>query len=792
MHLLPLIALAQAALLQASAPAGGQSHDGRRGQLDVRIPRIEAEAPVDGRLDEPAWREAARLTGFSQYAPADRVPAADSTEVLVWYSPTAIHFGVRAHARPGTVNANLADRDRIFSDDHVGIFLGTFNDGRQATVFYANPLGIQADGVINERGVTAGGGFAGAVDTREPVDLSPDFVWQSRGRLTDFGWEVEIRIPFKSLRYQSASEQTWGLHVVRRVQARGAEDSWAPAVRAGASFLAQGGRLAGLQDLRRGLVVDLNPVATMRAPGRTAAADGAWTYVGQDPQFGGNARWGITNNLTLNGTVRPDFAEVEADVAQVQFDPRSALFFPERRPFFLEGIEQFAVPNNLVYTRTVVQPDAAAKLVGKVAGTNVALLSAVDTRAASLAGDGRPIFNILRAQRDVGRQSRLGVLYTDRVDGEATNRVAAVDGRLVFRSNWALSGQYAGSWTENPDGSTLAGPLWNATLTRTGRRFGLNYRLNANDPDFRTLAGFISRRGIAGGRLSQRFTAFGARDAFLQSVTTELAYDNTWRYDDFLAGRRSLEEKLHLNVNSQLRGGWRAGASALVEEFRYDSSLYADYYIDLPRAGSPGARDTVRYVGTPALPNLDWVITLGTPRWARFSGDLFVVWGKDENFFEWSSADIVFSTLDLAYRPTDQLRVNFLYTHQQFDRITDGSTVGMRRIPRLRLEYQFNRAIFFRLVGQYVADERDALRDDSRTGAPILRRAPNGTFVPQRAYERNSMRADWLFSWFPNPGTVFYAGYGSDYAESDPLRFRELARQRDAFFVKFSYLYRLP
>src|SRR5690606_29349313 len=187
---------------------------------DVQPPRIDASVEIDGRLDEAVWAQAATLSGFSQYSPADGRPADDSTTVLVWYSPTAIHFGVRAYERHGdpasTVRATLADRDRIFGDDNIQLLLGTFDDGRQATVFAVNPLGVQGDGTLVETGRTAGGFMDNAQQTREPADLSPDFVFQSKGRLTDYGYEVEIRIPFKSLRYQPTEVQRWAINVARR------------------------------------------------------------------------------------------------------------------------------------------------------------------------------------------------------------------------------------------------------------------------------------------------------------------------------------------------------------------------------------------------------------------------------------------------------------------------------------------------------------------------------------------------------------------------------------------------
>src|SRR5918997_7140743 len=327
----------------------GAVYHGRSGRLQVPPPREEAAVEIDGKLDEEVWGQAAILTGFSQFSPTDGRPAADSTEVLVWYSPTAILFGIRAFEAHGAVHATLADRDRIAADDHVQILLGTFNDGRQASVFAVNPLGVQSDGALVETGATSGNGFNNAVVKRETPDLSPDFVFESKGQLTVYGYEVEVRIPFKSIRFQPGREQTWGINIVRLVQHSGREDSWTPAKRARASFLAQSGRLVGLTDLRRGVVLDFTPSLTSRTTGAEGAS--GWEYSGGGPEVGGTVRWGITNNLTLNGTANPDFSQVESDAGELIFDPRDEQFLQEKRPFFLDGIEQFTTPNNLIYTR---------------------------------------------------------------------------------------------------------------------------------------------------------------------------------------------------------------------------------------------------------------------------------------------------------------------------------------------------------------------------------------------------------------------------------------------------------
>ncbi len=601
--MLAFASLLLAACCTAEPPGDfqGRTFTGRARELDVEIPRLEGEAAVDGKLDEAAWKKAARLTGFSRYAPTDGVPADDSTEVLVWYSPTALHVGVRAFAEPGSVRATLADRDRIYTGDYVGLFLGTFNDGRQATVFAVNPLGVQGDGIVVERGQSADGGFSGLRTGREPTDISPDYVFQSKGRLTDFGYEVEFRIPFKSLRYQSLPTQTWGINVIRVVQSRGYEYSWAPAQRAAASYLAQAGRLVGLHDLRRGLVLDLNPVVTARAAGAPNVDRAGYGYDTPRPQLGGNARWGITNNVTLNATVRPDFAEVESDAGQAVFDPRQTLFFDEKRPFFLDGIEQFSVPNQLIYTRRIVSPLGAAKVAGKAAGVDFAALSAVDGRVASADGESRPLFDVLRLQRDVGASSRVGLVYTDRLERGRSNRVAGADARAVWRKIYSAQLQAAASRTTSPDEPARAGPLYMVDLRRNGRSFVARYLFNSMHDEFDAETGYINRPAVTHLLLDHTARVYGREGSLVQSASFDVAADGLWKYRKFVEGGDMLEKKLHFNTNYELRGGWKAGASFLLETFGYDPDLYDGRLV-------ASGRDTVPFVGLPRITNRDYVL----------------------------------------------------------------------------------------------------------------------------------------------------------------------------------------
>lgn len=774
---LPFLAL----LLFTGSPAAAQAPASAAAPAPaVALPRMEQAVRVDGVLDEPAWAQAALLEGFWQYLPVDGRPAADSTVVRVWYAPTAIYFGIHAYGDPARIRATLADRDKIEGDDYVQLVLDTFNDQRQAFVLGVNPLGVQADGILRDAAQSTGAFGLGGGRGAYQIDFNPDFVFASKGRLTPDGYVVEVQVPFKSLRYRAGDVQVWGINVIRKVQATGHEQTWAPVAQAQASFLAQSGQLTGLSDLRRGLVLDVTPEVTARVEGADAA-DG-WAYDGSRPRVGGNVRWGVTNNLTLNATVNPDFSQVEADVAQVEYDPRLTLFFPEKRPFFLDGIELFQMPNQLIHTRRVADPRGAVKLTGKMSGTSVALLSAVDGTS-GLNGTNQ-VFNLLRVRRDLGGQSTLGVAYTDFVEGDRYNRVASADGQFVLGGRYTLTFQGAASVTGDGTDQTVA-PLWDLRMNRSGRAHGFSASLRGLHPDFRASSGHLPRVGIVHAVLTPRITRFGREGGLLESWTGSIRLDGTWDYDRFLDARYPNDAKLHLNNAFSLRGGWRTSASLLIESFKYPPALYRNYYLV---AGA----DTVAYTGTDRLFNLDGVLTVATPRFQRFGGNLFLIFGQDENFYEWSSAFIFFATLEMDWRPTEQLRLSLLYNHQQYNRMTDGSIVGQRRIPRLKLEYQLSRAIFVRFVGQYDAFVRDDLRDDSRTEAPILLRNPaTGRLTPTTRINRNDLRVDWLFSYRPVPGTVFFLGYGSSLHEPDAFSFGGLDRRTDGFFVKLSYLFRV-
>jgi len=754
------------------------TYHGRQGQTEVAVPRISHDVRIDGNLTGAEWDSAALLTGFSQYTPVDGTAADDSTEVRVMYSDLAMYVAIRAFEPHGNVVNTLADRDRIASEDHVRLYFDTFADRRRAFVIMANALGVQGDGIWTEGGSGSG-----------TTDQSPDFVFESKGKVDASGYTIEMRIPFKSLRYQQSQQQSWGLHVMRHVQHSGTVQSWAPAENSRASLLAQSGMLRGLTGLRRGLVLDVNPVVTSQSTGAMRSpTDQRWAYRTSDPEYGGNLRWGATPNLSVSGTINPDFSQVEADVGQVVFDPRAAIAFPEKRPFFLEANENFEVPNSLIYTRNIAAPVGAAKASGKVGDFNVGVLSAMDDRTVSASGDDNPLFTIARVRRDLGAGSNAGVVFTDRTEGSTYNRVAGVDTRLLL-GKFVFAGQVAGSMTRLPGFSQATRPLFDFALVKPGRARGLSMVVEGVHPEFYTASGFIPRAGIAHANVTPRWSFF-PKDSRIEALSISGIVDGTWEWDRFMNGTEPNDIKLQTSTNISWRGGWRTGLFTFVESFKYPGFLYENFYIEQRDAGG-AVTDTVPYVGTDRLPNYGIDLNISTPQWQQFSGSLGLTAGHDDNFDEWSSAWIAFTTINLNWRPTDRMRVESRYVEQRYHRVSDGSLVRRRMIPRVKLEYQVARPVFVRLVGQYDATRVDSLRDDSRTNNPILIMNGDGTFRRAAAQERGGLRWDGLFSYQPNPGTVFFLGYGSTLASPEFFTPSLLERTRDGFFVKASYLYRL-
>jgi hypothetical protein len=335
------------------------------------------------------------------------------------------------------------------------------------------------------------------------------------------------------------------------------------------------------------------------------------------------------------------------------------------------------------------------------------------------------------------------------------------------------------SWTDSA-GRARSGPLLEANWDRTGRSWGFHYTLKAVGPDFNAAAGFVNRTGILSAVAFNRFTGYGAQDALLQTYTAFVSLSRLWDYSH--PGDGAIEGGESIFPTATLRGGWQLSGSFGRSFFVYDPDLYAG--LEVERA-SGSATDTVAFA-VPGPERNQWLgqLSITTPTYRHFTATLGL--GRQQVPIFREAAPGLGTRLDLVVdlRPTAALRGAFQITRLTLDRRRDGTRFSSETIPRLKLEYQVNRSVFLRFVGQYSARARSPLLD--RQGSPIL---VGG--VRDDGEALNELRMDWLFSYRPVPGTLLYLGYGASLTEPDDFRFRDLRRSLDGFFGKLSYLFRM-
>lgn len=413
-----------------------------------------------------------------------------------------------------------------------------------------------------------------------------------------------------------------------------------------------------------------------------------------------------------------------------------------------------------------MDPKGGAKFTGKFGQLGVAHLTAVDET-----DDADAWFNITRVRRDFGRNSIAGVTFTNRDQADSHNRVLAADFRYVWGLYYAQF-QYGGSWTD--DGATTRrAPIWQVEYDRTGRSWGFNYLLNGLGNGFDAQAGFVNRlrSNVVNGHAFNRFTIYGSRGALLENLTIFGGPERTWLYDDF-GFTPGLEGGETVNATFRFRGGWELNGALDREFVDFQDSTFADYTVG--SAAGPTYRPASSSSG------FIWQSALTTPTWRQLGASTTYRRGRAPIFEEGTTGKFWLLTGAVDLRPVPTLRLAATATAFRLDRL-DGTEFARSIIPRLKVEYQPNRALFFRLIGEYRSERRAALLD---------RRSGDSLYVSgqaQPATEVNGLRVDVLGSFEPTPGTVALVGYGSSMESDEEFSFSQLRRVTDGFFIKLAY-----
>ncbi|MBI2834808.1 MAG: carbohydrate binding family 9 domain-containing protein [Acidobacteria bacterium] len=493
------------ALWVAVPPAAGQE---RAAPQRFQAARATSPVSVDGVLDEAAWRDAVVIPLQYEWQPGDNTPPVERTEALVTHDGDNLYVAFRAFDRdPAAIRAHLADRDSPYLDDTVGFLLDTFNDQRRAYQFRVNPLGVQMDAINSD------------VDGSE--DWSWDAIWEAAGHVTPEGYIVEVALPFSSIRFpRHSQEQTWGFVAMRdlpRSVRRRMRSAYTARDRS--CTICQLDKLTGIQGVKPGLNLELDPTFTLaRTDRRAAFPSGRMEFGPTDPQAGLTARWSVTPNVTLGTMVNPDFYQVEADAAQLEINTRFQLFYPEKRPFFLESADFFATPIRALFTRTVVDPSWGGKVTGKESGSAFGVFLARDEvtnivfpayESSSFGSFAQGYTStVVRYRGDVGRTSTIGGIYVGREGHEYFNRAAGVDGQLRFTNADSIRFQLLGSSTTYPAAvagaygqphGAFAGGAYFLAYNHSTRNWSWWARQGGLSPEFRVDGGFEPRAGVRTG-----------------------------------------------------------------------------------------------------------------------------------------------------------------------------------------------------------------------------------------------------------------------------------------------------
>jgi len=419
------------------------------------VPRTAAGVAVDGAADEAAWDRALVLELPYETSPGENVPAQVKTQGLLLYDDSNLYVAFRCHdPNPDAVRAFLRDRDSGWYDDRAVVVLDTFNDERRSIVFGVTALGVQQDYYEDSAGES---------------DIGWDTIWDSATRIHEWGWTAEMAIPFRSVSFQRREgPQMWGL-VLSRKYPRSLEYwfSSVPADKNNDCSLCLAAKIVGFEGAAPGRNIEVAPTLTgVRTEERESMPDGSFRNRNEDTEAGLTVRWGLTPNLTMSGTLNPDFSQVEADALQLDINEPFALSYEERRPFFTEGMDFFDTNLEAVYTRTLRDPQWGVKLTGKEGGHTIGayvvrdeLTNLIFPGSQSSASTSLPIestASVLRYKRDLGRRATLGLLATDREADGYFSRLAGVDGDVRVTQRDRIRVQVLGSSTEYPEATASA------------------------------------------------------------------------------------------------------------------------------------------------------------------------------------------------------------------------------------------------------------------------------------------------------------------------------------------------
>jgi len=544
-----------------------------------------AEGPViDGRVNDAIWQTVPPYATFTQQDPSEGAPASERTEVRVVVGKGNVYVSIVAFdSDPSKIIVSQSRRDASLSEtDSIVMVFDTFNDNQNAFVFGTNPLGIEYDGQVaregQSSGVSVGGGGGGGTQRGGISAFNPnwDGDWTVKSQVTERGWEAEMAIPLKTLRYQTGDNQTWGFNVLRNIRHKNEQVYLAPIPRGFDIYrVSMAAKMTGLTlPPRRDIKLIPYALGSINKD-FTRAGDN----VDRNGDVGVDFKWGIRPNLTLDATYNTDFAQVEADEEQVNLT-RFDLFFPEKRPFFLENASTFQFGNpqqiDLFFSRRVglsagalpIDIRGGGRLSGKLGGWNVGVLNIQADEVENATGEiigAANNFSVLRVQREVGRSS-YGAIFVNR-QGTGShaadrdwNRAFGVDANIQLGPNQRVSAFVAR--TESP-ADRPTGPKGGDYAARgfynfTNNLWQISGGYSQVGENFNPEVGFLPRRGYRRPEFRVFFQPQPKKIEWIRRIAPHLTYTSYYGFDDKLQSESWHIHAFEIQPKQGGRFGWFA------------------------------------------------------------------------------------------------------------------------------------------------------------------------------------------------------------------------------------------
>lgn len=717
----------------------------------LEVGKTAGAIDIDGKLGDPGWSGATVAGNFSEYRPGDNTEPEVKTEAFITYDDDHVFVAFVCYDDPKAIRATMCQRDQFDGDDMVGLLIDTYGDATWAYEFFVNPYGIQLDFL-----------WSNVADE----DNGVDFIWKSAAQVTDSGYQVEIAVPFASIRFPNEQEQTWKLDFWRnRPRESRKQYSWAAIDKNEQCWPCQWGTVTGIKDVHPGKGIEILPtVVAYQSGSLNDVADQGARFLNSDPEgelsLGG--KYSIASNVTVEATINPDFSQIEADAAQIDVNSTTALFYPERRPFFQEGRDIFRTLFNSFYSRMIGDPQLAAKFTGRMGRTAVGFLTAYDENTpymipleerTRIVNSGKSLANVFRGSQALGDNSMIGIFLSDRrFEKDGSGTVAALDGNIRLSKNYSIDGQYIATHTREPDDTSLTsemgdigfdnekhtvafdgesyyGTAFITRLRRDARVWNFFIDYNQVSPSYRTEVGFDPVMNYRNLTVWSGYYIYPKSSIFDQ-IVPQAYVSRRWNFD----GVRKSEDN-GISLDGRIKIAQTYFSLAYFDGYEFWGGVEFDY-----------------------LWRVDFYV--GSRISDQFGYDFNFRRGRGIARYALVKNNETSMSVSLILKPVDRLIIEPDVDYYKSTTIDTKEELFEGYITRTRFQYQANRELSFRLVVQY---------DDF--------------------YQ--TWDVDPLLTYRVSSFSVLYAGSTYDYVnmvvEPDPQsRWKMTSRQ---FFVKLQYLF---